>query len=293
MEHKPTDNPDATWTVGRVLAWTREEFQRRGVDNPRLDAEVLLAHALSTTRLKLYLELDKPLGPAELAAYRALVKRRAAREPVSHVVGAREFWGRAFRVTADTLAPRPETETLVEEVLAWQRARPAAPAPAVLDVGTGTGCLAITLALEIPGAVVTAVDVSAAALAVAQHNAEALHATVRLLQSDVVTALAPDDTFDVVVSNPPYVTESEWAAAEPEVRDHEPRLALVGSGADGLGFHRRLLAEVFPRVRPGGLLLAEIGHQQEEAARALWSAAGQVDVVKDLERRDRAVRVRR
>ncbi len=288
----PAPSKDAGWTVRRVLAWTREEFTRRGVDNPRLDSEVLLAHALHVTRMQLYLDLDKPLLPAELATYKALVKRRAAREPVSHILGQREFWGRPFHVTKDTLAPRPDTETVVDDVLTWAKGRPAP--LRVLDVGTGTGCLAITLALELAGSVVTAVDLSPAALDVARVNTAALNAPVELLESDLLAALPSDARFDVVVSNPPYLTTPEWEAADPEVRQHEPLLALVGGDEDGLALHRRLAATLRDRVNPGGGIWAELGWKQGPAALALWQAAwpdATVTLLKDLEKRDRVVRV--
>ena len=278
----------------RVLAWTREEFERRGVGSPRLDAEVLLGHALGLTRMQIYLDLERPLLPAELGDYRALVRRRAAREPVSHITGVREFWSRPFTVTADTLAPRPETELLVERALAWH-AQLKRQTPAVLDVGTGTGCLAVTLALEIESAKVTAVDISPEALAVARTNAAALAADVTLLCSNMLEALPADAQYDLMVCNPPYLTVGEWEAADPEVRVHEPKVALVGADDDGLGHHRLLAAQGWPRVAPGGVLLAELGAGQGPAAVRLWEAVttenGRVSLLKDLAGLDRAVEV--
>jgi release factor glutamine methyltransferase len=296
MTPRQDDNP--AWTIRRVLQWTREEFTRRDIENPRLDAEVLLGHALSLTRMQLYLDLERPLSPAELSGYRALVKRRSAREPVSHIVGRREFWSRPFAVTADTLAPRPETEHLIELALEHRKRALAATFPlAVLDVGTGTGCLAITLKLEWPDAAVTAVDLSPKALEVARQNATALGADVAFLLGDLDAPLPADARFHMVVSNPPYLTESEWEDAPPEVKQHEPRLALVGADADGLGHHRALAQRVWPRLLPGGLMLVELGHQQGASARALWATAvgdrGEVSLVQDLEKRDRVIVARR
>jgi release factor glutamine methyltransferase len=288
--------PQAPWTTRRVLAWTQEELERRKVDSPRLDAEVLLAEALGVTRLQLYLDMDKPLRPDELTTFKAMVRRRAAREPVSLILGRREFWGRPFTVTADVLCPRPETEGMVEDVLLHLKRRPGG-TPAILDVGTGSGCLAVTLALELPGSAVTAVDISAPALETARRNAQALGAGVTFLLGDMAAPLPPGAVFDVVVSNPPYLTEGEWAEAPPEVRLHEPRVALVGADQDGLGHHRALAAGVWPRVGPGGVLWAELGAEQGVAAVRLWEvavgASGRVALLKDLAGKDRVVRVAR
>jgi release factor glutamine methyltransferase len=285
----------APWTIRRVLDWTRDEFLRRKIESARLDAEVLLGKALGLSRMQLYLDMDRPLSTSELAVYRALVKRRTTHEPVSQIVGEREFWSRPFRVTADTLTPRPETELVVEHVLAMLRAFPQEGRLRILDVGTGTGCLAVTLALELPDADVTAVDVSGAALKVACENAARLGAAVRFLHSDMDAQLSPEEVFDVVVSNPPYLAEADWVQAQPEVRLHEPKVALLGGDDDGLGFHRQLAARVWPRTRR--MLLAELGWCQGPAALHLWreavSSAAEATVLKDWERRDRVVVVKR
>ena len=296
MVTSPRTPPDVPWTTRRVLTWTQEELVRRKVDSPRLDAEVLLAAALGVSRLQLYLDMDKPLRPDELTAFRAMVRRRSAREPVSHILGRREFWGRPFVVTPDVLCPRPETEGIVEDALAHAKRRTGTP-PCILDVGTGTGCLAVTLALELLGAVVTAVDISPAALEVARRNAQALGATVTFLLGDMAGPLAADASFDIVVSNPPYLTAAEWGEAPPEVRNHEPKVALVGADADGLGHHRALASSVWPRVGASGVLWAELGAGQGVAGVRLWESAvggaGKVDLLKDLAGRDRVVRVTR
>ncbi|MEW5852012.1 MAG: peptide chain release factor N(5)-glutamine methyltransferase [Myxococcota bacterium] len=289
---KPTAK-DAPWTVGRVMAWTREEFQKRKLDSPRLDAEILLGQALGLTRVQLYMDWEKPLKPEELTAFKNMVRRRAAREPVSLIIGEREFYGRPFKVTRDTLTPRPDTETLVEDVVRRHRGREGL---RILDVGTGTGCIAITLALELPGSTVTAVDISAGALEVARENSARLGANVELLLSDMDGALAAAARFDVVVSNPPYLTEAEWKEAPPEVRDYEPRTALVGDDVDGLGHHRALAGKLWPRVLSGGGLWAELGWKQGPAAVTLWkdlAGAADVTLLQDLEKRDRVVRVTR
>jgi len=297
MDPKKPATPDSQpWTIRRVLAWTREEFVRRQLDSPRLDAELLLGHALNLTRMQLYLDLDRPLAAAELAGFKALVKRRAAREPVSQIVGTREFFSRPFKVTRDTLTPRPETEHIIEDVM--ERLKKAAPpSVAMVDVGTGTGCIAITLRLQWKDSVVTALDISKEALQVARGNAASLQADVTFLESDMDAALPADAQFHVVVSNPPYLTEGEFKAADPEVREWEPRMALVGDDADGLGHHRRLARLFWPRVLPGGGLWAELGAGQGAAAKALWTEvagdAGDVVILKDLAGLDRIARVTR
>ncbi len=256
------------WTSLKLLAWTQGYFARAGVASPRLDAELLLAHVLSCDRVRLYLDFDKPLGAAELAAYRELVRRRAEGEPVAYLTGAKEFHGRRFRVDARVLVPRPETELLLEAAL------PALPADgAALDLCTGSGALAVTLKLERPGARVTATDLSAEALEVAAANAAALGAEVELRQGDLFAALpSPPPRFDVVVANPPYVPSGEWQGLPREVR-REPRLALDG-GPDGLRLLSRIAAEAPRFLAPGGLLVAEMHESHLEALPRLCREAG-------------------
>lgn len=257
-----------SWTTLKLLAWTQGYFARAGVGSPRLDAELLLAHALSCDRVRLYLDFDKPLGAAELAAFRELVRRRAEGEPVAYLTGVKEFHGRRFRVDARVLVPRPETELLLEAAL------PALPeGGAALDLCTGSGALAVTLALERPGARVTATDLSAEALEVAAANAAALGAEVELLRGDLFAALpAPPPRFDVVVTNPPYVPSGEWEGLPREVR-REPRLALDG-GPDGLRLLSRIAAEAPRFLVPGGLLVAEMHESHVEALPRLCREAG-------------------
>ena len=244
----------------------------RGVGSPRLDAELLLAMVLATDRVGVYLRFDRPLGRTEVDVYRALIRRRGEGEPVAHLTGSREFWSRSFIVTPDVLVPRPETELVVERALALvgARDRPLR----VLDLGTGSGAIAVALAGELPAAQVTAVDVSPAAVLVAERNAAAANvaARVRVVVSDWTAALAPEQRFDLVVSNPPYVPTDEIAALAPEVR-REPRLALDG-GVDGLDAYRRLVGEAARVVAPGGALVCEVGAGQAPAVAALFAAAG-------------------
>jgi release factor glutamine methyltransferase len=265
------------WTPLRLLAWTQGFFAQKGVDAPRLTAEVLLAHALRCDRVRLYLDFDKPLGDPELGAYRELVRRRAEREPTAYLVGKKEFYGRAFAVDPRVLVPRPETELVLEAALA------ALPADgAALDLCTGSGALGVTLALERPGAQVTATDISTGALEVARANAAALGAHVGLLVGDLWAPLPGDARYDVIVSNPPYVPRGELDTLSPEVR-REPRLALDG-GDDGLAISRRIVAGAPAHLRPGGVLVLEMheGHVHALPRICLEAGFSRADAHRDL-----------
>jgi release factor glutamine methyltransferase len=269
------------WTTLKVLTWTTGRFTERGLDSPRLDAEVLLAHLLATDRVGLYTAFDQPLGDAELAAYRALIKRRLAGEPVAYLVGEQEFWSMPLFVSEAVLIPRRDTETLVEVALRAARQRPHGPI-AIADVCTGSGCVALALAKELPAARVVASDVSAAALAVAQKNAARhdLGARVELVQGDLTAPLAAGAPYDLVVSNPPYVRSAEALSAE--VR-REPALALFG-GADGLEIIARLVPAARDLLAVGGVLAIEHGFDQGAEVRASFSRAGlgEIATTKDL-----------
>jgi len=277
---------EPSWTVRRVLGWTSQHFEKLGLDSPRLTAELLLAHVLHTSRVRLYTDLDRPLDPPELAAYRALIARRAAGEPTSYLTGTREFYGRTFAVDPRVLVPRPETELLVEAVL---QAVPRDAEVRVLDLCTGSGCVGITLALERPRARVLATDTSPGAVEVARANAAALGPADRFEArlGDLLAPVEGEPPFDVVVANPPYVPTGELPTLSPEVR-REPPLALDG-GADGLDVVRRIAEEAPRRLVPGGLLALEIGDGQGPAVHSLLEAAGygSVRIERDLARHDR------
>jgi release factor glutamine methyltransferase len=268
---------EEAWTPLRLLAWTQGFFAKGGVDAPRLTAEILLAHALSCDRVRLYLDFDKPLGAPELAAYRELVRRRAAGEPTAWLTGRRAFLDHDFRVTPDALVPRPETELVAEAAIA---ALPEG--GALLDLCTGSGCIAVSAALARPGARVVATELSPAALAVARENAVALGAKVELLEGDLDAPVPEGERFDVVVSNPPYVPSGEIPMLSREVRG-EPRLALDG-GKDGLDVIRRIVALAPTRLRPGGTLLVEMHESHAGPLPALCRAAGfaSAEVARDL-----------
>lgn len=276
----------APWTVRRVLAFTTQHFDKRGVDAPRLASELLLAHVLGLDRVRLYTDLDRPLDKDELTTYRALIERRVAGEPVQYLTGRREFYGRPYQVDTRVLIPRPETELLVEAVL---RALPAGRPARLLDVATGSGCIAVTLAAERPEAQVWATDVDAGCCEVARANAEAagVAARVEVRQGDLLAPVAMEPPFDAVVSNPPYVRTGELPGLQAEVQ-REPRLALDG-GPEGLTLLARVVEEAYSHLVPGGLLALEIGEEQGPAVRDLLQGRGYaaVHIEPDLERRDR------
>lgn len=256
------------WTVLKILRWTADYFRDKGIDSPRLDAELLLADTLAMDRVGVYLHYDRPLSPEELAAYRSRVRRRADHEPVQYILGESEFWSLALEVGPEVLIPRPDTEVLVEEVLA--RITEGAH---LLDVGTGSGAIALAVAHEKPDVRVTAIDNSPAALRIARRNAErhGLADRIRFLEADL--ARLPDEVFDLVVSNPPYVAAPEWDALMPEVRCHEPRSALYG-GVDGLDAYRHLSRQAVAILRPGGWLLVEVGATQATVVATMLQKAG-------------------
>ncbi|MFN9368687.1 MAG: peptide chain release factor N(5)-glutamine methyltransferase [Planctomycetia bacterium] len=258
------------WTVGRLLAWTTEWLAARGAESPRLDAEVLLAHVRGCPRIALYTAFDVPVSDDERDRFRALVKRRGGGEPVAYLVGNREFFSLPFAVSKDVLVPRPETEGLVVRALDLSAGTAA---PRILDVGTGSGAIVVTLARRLPAATFVATDISPSALEVARANA-ARHGVaerIAFVLCDLLAAPAASGPFDLIVSNPPYVREDEFAALPPDVRLHEPRTALV-AGPTGVEVIERLVAAT-PRVLvPGGWLLVEIGPNVVAAAEAVVAA---------------------
>ena len=269
-------------TLGEVLRRSTEFLERKGVDSPRPDAERLLAHALGLTRIELYTEHDRPLTEAELDAARALVERRGAREPLAYILGEWGFRKLVLRTDARALVPRPETEVLVDRAIALLHG---VLEPSILDVGTGTGAIALALAQELPDARVTALDVSAAALDLARENMERAGLDVHLLEHDLREGL-PGGPYDLVAANPPYVEPDELSELAPEVRDFEPRLALVGNGLPELV--ARATVDV---LKPGGALVMEMHVEHAEANAALLERLGFADVriTADLAGRDRVV----
>jgi release factor glutamine methyltransferase len=261
------------WTIRRVLTWSADDLKKRGSPSPRLDAELLLGKVLSTDRVGLLVDADRPLGKAELGAYRELHQRRRVGEPVAYLLGVREFYGRPFRVDRRVLVPRPDTETLVE--VAMDRTRTISLSARVLDLCTGSGCVAISLARERPTTRVLGADVSTDALTVAIENGIRLGAVnCGFVVSDLFSAFrARLDRFDLVTANPPYIAEDEMATLAVDIRNFEPRLALVG-GPDGLDVVRKIVAEAPAFLDEGGVLAMEVGCDQGEATRAIFTDAG-------------------
>ena len=251
----------------------REALTEAAAAIDRREAETLLAHLLFRDRAWLIAHADADISTALLHSYRALIARRTAKEPIQYLTGQQEFYGLNLRVTPDPLIPRPETEQLVEAVLDWIAARPSLRDPHILDIGTGTGAIALALASKLPTASLTATDLYAAALAVAEQNAARFGLTHRiaflqsdLLASDILQSFAP---FDIIVSNPPYVSLYEAATMPDEVLHHEPHTALF-AGTDGLDVYRRLLPAAHAALKPEGLLALEFGYGQRDALRALF-----------------------
>lgn len=286
---EPAGAGAVVWTVLDVIKWTTGRFTARGIASPRLDAELLAAHAFGMERVQLYTHFDRPLSADELASLRELVRRRQAGEPVAYLTGKKEFWSLDLRVDGRVLVPRPDTETLVEVALSLL---PKGQACRVADIGTGSGAIALSLKRERPEADVVAVDRSPDALAVARDNAERLSLAVRFFEGDLLAPLAGEGPFDLITANLPYIPTADLGDLAPEVRS-EPRLALDG-GADGLDLIRRLLVEgsgVRASLVPGGAVALEIGVGQAETVAALLRSADLVDTVIrcDLAGRERVV----
>jgi release factor glutamine methyltransferase len=255
------------WTVRRLLEWTEDFLRKKGVESARLEAQILLAHTLGCKKIDLYVRHEEEPAEEKKAAFREMIRRRADGMPVAYLVGYREFYSLSFAVSPDVLIPRPETETLVVQALGVLG--PLA-GPRVLELGTGSGCIAVALARQHKTAQLTAIDVSPAAVELATANA-AKHGVadrVSFVQGDLFAPVA-GQTFDVIVSNPPYIADDEFATLDRGVREFEPRAALAG-GPDGLAFYRRIAAEAGRFLNPGGTVLVEIGATQESAVRELF-----------------------
>jgi release factor glutamine methyltransferase len=286
------------WTIGRLLKWTTDYLTKQGADSPRLDAEILLAEARGCRRIELYTAFDELADDETRTAYRELVRRRAEGTPVAYLVGRREFYSLSFRVTPDVLIPRPETEYVVVTLLdAMKEVGRTGDALLIADVGTGSGILAVCAAKYLRAARVVAVDTSAAALAVAEQNGceHGVVDRITFIESDLFDNLPGDLRFDAVVSNPPYVAEGELASLARDVREHEPRAALV-AGPRGTEVIERLIPQAAERLNVGGHLIMEFSPMIEDRVVELLRSNGRFDVgvtVKDqagLARVARAVR---
>ena len=275
------------WTIGRLLQWTADYLKQHGSASPRLEAEVLLAHARGCQRIELYTSFADPAADELRTKFRELVRRRAEGMPVAYLVGHREFYSLDFRVTPDVLIPRPETELLVMTALDWIKAHAPADRPVELaDVGTGSGIIAITAARHVPSLRATAVDVSGAALAVARDNAQRLDVgeQIEFVESDLLAGIDSTRKFDCIASNPPYVSTAELAELPREVKAYEPELALAG-GASGTSVIERLIPQATERLVSGGSLLLEISPMLHERVEALVASDERLQLgptIKDL-----------
>jgi release factor glutamine methyltransferase len=271
-------------TVGNAIAWGAELLDESDapIRNSRADATLLLRHVLGIPHAEIYAYRERPLTTQQTEAFNALIQQRLHGAPMQYLTGEQEFFGLSFRVTPDVLIPRPETEHLVEAAIAHLQPHPA---PRIADVGTGSGIIAVALAHALPHAEIVALDISPAALAVAAQNAHhnSVAERIRFVESDLLTRVA-GETFDAIVSNPPYIAESERPTLPVEVRDYEPAQALF-AGPTGLEFYQRLIPMAHPQLVSGGWLIMEIGHGQRDAIRALlqdqaWDA---IEFIPDLQ----------
>lgn len=274
------------WTIGKLLSWTENYFRQKGIDSPRLDAEVLLGFVLKKERIYLYVHFDEPLNENELAEFKSLIKRRVDHEPVAYIVGKKEFMGLTFTVSPAVLTPRADTEIFVEAVL---KRLPEGEAR-IADIGTGSGAIGLSLAHFNKKLSVTLTDICENALEIARENTAVLELTERteLLAGDMLSPLT--GKFCAIVSNPPYIPRKDIETLMPEVRDYEPRTALLG-GDDGLDFYRILAKESGAYLENGGLLAVEVGMGEARAVEELFKSAGftETEIITDYAGIERVV----
>ncbi len=285
--------PPRQWSIVELVDWTANYLKERKVENSRLEVEWLLAHVLKMSRIDLYLNFDRPLTPAELSAFKRLLKRRLTHEPVQYLVGETEFMSLSLYVSPDVLIPRPETEILVEKALEWTDAHFREGEPLIsLDVGTGSGNVAVSFAHYCAQARMVAIDLQESVLAIARKNASRHQVEDRIdfhkadLQSD--WSELSETGFDLILSNPPYISQSEFDALESNVRDFEPRTALL-AGSNGLDFYPILAERIHKVLRAPGAAFVEIGASQGDLVKQLFQDSGFPDpqIIKDLAGRDR------
>jgi release factor glutamine methyltransferase len=288
------NNKTVAPAISLLLGKSAEFLKSKGSSTPRLDAELLLAEVLGMNRVDLYVNFDQPLTSTEVDRYRELIRRRGKGEPVAYILGRAYFLNLTIKVDRTVLVPRPETEHVVEAVLGLLAKRDwSGGAPRILDVGTGSGAIAIAIAAAYPDAEVTAVDSSEPALELARENARTagLAARITFALSDLLADLDPLETFDLIVSNPPYIADDEWDGLPVDVREFEPRAALYG-GPDGLDYYRRLVLDSPQLLRPEGAMILEIGYRQGRAVKELIEMDGRFTgavIEKDHAGHDRVV----
>lgn len=285
------------WTIIKILSWTESYFNRHAIDSPRLTAEMLLAHSLGIERLDLYLQHDRPLQKNELSDFKQLIKRRKQKEPVAYIIKEKGFFESDFEVSHHVLIPRPDTETIVEAALKVLAPGPGAFEPkTVLDLGTGSGAIIVSMAKALPDHFYVAGDVSRRALAVAKRNARKIaRDRICFFAGSWCSALKPDQQFDLIVSNPPYIPKKDIQTLQPEVKEFEPLLALDG-GDDGLGCFRSILSEAHHYLAPGGTLLLEMGFDQKEGMLdilRLYSQYSDHEFIRDMAGHNRVVLIKK
>lgn len=281
LETQSTEPPEKEpWTIKRLLDWTADHFEKRDADNPRLRAEVLLAEALDCPRIELYTQFATVPSGDSLKDFRSWVKRHAAGEPVAYLVGSKEFYSLKFSVDSNVLIPRPETEHVIIEAIEAAKSLDSS-TPRIADVGTGSGCIAVTLAIHIPACQVCAIDVSRAALDIAQENANEhnVGANIQIVESDLFAQVPQDQQFDLIVSNPPYIGTAEQNTVADSVRDFEPHVALF-AGQEGMDVIRRLVAASVERLSENGYLIVEISPFILERCQALIAETSGLEWVK-------------
>ena len=270
-----------SWTVRDLMKVSIDHLQRHGFDEARLTVELLLSHALQCQRIQLYTRFDQPLTKDELGTFRSLFERRLRHEPVQYIVGSAGFMGMQFRVDPRVLIPRPETETLVEQTMLMCSRRPQKETITLLEIGTGSGNIAISLSKLVRGIQVTSIDANVRSLEVARENAE-IHQVTDRVALHAISVFGPlagllKQKFDLLVSNPPYVSAEEWDHLAPEVREHEPRGA-ISDAKDGLEFYRRIGSVAGEVLRHGGQVLVEIGFGQSESVQEIFKDAGLTEI---------------
>ena len=284
----------AHWTIQKLLNWVTEYFTDKGIESPRLSAELLLSYVLAVKRIELYTQFDKPVAKPQLDKLHELVKRAGEGEPIAYIVGKTEFYSLAFKVTGDCMIPRPETELLTARAIEFLRTRTGR--QFVCDLCTGCGCIAVAIARNYPEAELIATDISDTALEVAAQNIEKyqLNERIKLLCGDLFEPVVPQldiAKFDLIVCNPPYVSSAEFEALDKNVKDYEPKLALF-AGADGLDVYRRIAERIDDFLKPAAALMLEVGYSQGQAVRELLEQIGcfaEITVEKDFHDNDRVV----
>jgi len=292
-------NETSAWTIKRLINWTQEYLAKAEVESARLCAEILLGHVLGCPRIDLYVRFDYCPTAEQLDKFRELVRRCGKQEPVAYLTGKAHFWGLEFIVTPEVLIPRPETEILVSQAVNFIHQQTNRPRVDVLDLCTGSGCVAVAIGTEAVEAEVSAIDSSSAALQIAQKNIEAqdLQGRVTLIESDLFENLDGGEkgVFDLIVSNPPYISEKEFAELAPVVRDYEPKQALL-AGVDGLDYYRRILDQAENYLAEGGAIMLEIAFNQAEEVVSLFKQCGyleEITAVKDNLGHNRVIKARK